>query len=110
MKQNLILFATFTTLMVATGCSPKYYVPNTQNVPLLTGRGDLSVSAAGKTNQVEAQGAFALTNHFGVMANGVWYLPKIFGPFRAMYFVVYSTGGFTPGYSYLALSGLFLRS
>jgi hypothetical protein len=63
-------------LLALNACSPKYYVPNTQNVPLLSKRGDLNLSAAGNTNQVEVQGAFALTQHIGLMANGVLFIPK----------------------------------
>ncbi|MCC7028830.1 MAG: hypothetical protein IT257_00895 [Chitinophagaceae bacterium] len=57
-------------------CSPKYYVPNTQNVPLLTKRGELNLSAAGNAKQLEVQGAFALTQRIGIMANAALFIPK----------------------------------
>lgn len=60
----------------AIGCSPKYYSPNTQNVPLLSQKGELNLTAAGNSNQVEFQGAYAITNSFAVQANGGLFNPK----------------------------------
>ncbi len=57
------------------GCSPKYYVPNTQNVPLLSERGNMSLSACGNTHQAEIQAAVAIAPRIAVMANGAWYMP-----------------------------------
>jgi len=57
-------------------CNPKYYVPNTQNVPLFTERGQVSLTAVGNGNQVEFQGAYAVTDRVGIMANTAFYHPK----------------------------------
>ncbi|MDD2477148.1 MAG: hypothetical protein PHI32_14725 [Dysgonamonadaceae bacterium] len=60
----LIVFA-------AISCSPLFYTPNTQNVPLFTHKGDNNIMVAGNGNQVELQGAYALTDAFAIQANGV---------------------------------------
>ncbi|NBA85756.1 hypothetical protein GVN16_08300 [Emticicia sp. CRIBPO] len=52
------------------GCQPNYYIPNTQNVPLLTSKGETSLTLSGNTNQVEFLGAYAAGNHFGIQLNG----------------------------------------
>ena len=59
-----------------TACSPKYYVANTQNVPLLSERGEVNLTLAGNTDKVEFQGAFAVTDHVGIKANGGWFIPS----------------------------------
>jgi hypothetical protein len=50
-------------------CSPKYYAPNTHNVPLLTRDGDFGVLAAVGDSRGELQGSYALTNRLGVLLN-----------------------------------------
>ena len=50
-------------------CAPKYYAPNTQNVPLLTRRGDYSAAGAIGDSRFELQGAYAVTGDLAVMAN-----------------------------------------
>ena len=61
---------------VATGCSPLFYTPNTQNVPLLTHKDDKNIMFAGNDNQLELQGAYALTDAFAIQANGGLFLPR----------------------------------
>lgn len=63
-------------VIVAFGCSPKYYSPNTQNVPLLSKKGEIDLSLAGNGNQVEFQGAFAAGEHFALQANGGLFVPE----------------------------------
>lgn len=60
----------------AFGCSPRYYSPNTQNVPLLSEKGELNLSASGNANQFEFQGAYAVTDGFAIQANGGLFVPK----------------------------------
>ncbi len=62
--------------ILAVGCSPKYYTPNTQNVPLMREQGQTNLSLAGNGNQAEFQGAFALTDHVAIQANGGLFIPK----------------------------------
>ena len=48
-------------LLVSVGCSPKYYVPNTLNVPMIQAKGQTNLTVAGNANQVEFQGAYGLS-------------------------------------------------
>lgn len=56
-------------------CSPKYYVSNTQNVPLLSEKGEVDLTVSGNTDKVEFQGSFAATDHLGIQANGGIFIP-----------------------------------
>lgn len=51
-------------------CNPKLYSPNTQNVPLISEKEQINLSAVGNTHQVEFQGAYGLTEHIAIQANG----------------------------------------
>jgi hypothetical protein len=55
--------------LVFGACAPKYYAPNTHNVPILTRARDFSATGALGDARVEVQGAYALTNQLGVMLN-----------------------------------------
>ena len=57
-------------------CSPKFYTPNTQNTPMLQHKGQASATLAGNGNQVEIQGAYAVTDHVGIQVNGGAFIPK----------------------------------
>ena len=56
-------------------CSSKYYTPNTQNVPLISQKGETNLTLAGNANQVEFQGAYGIGNNFAVQANGGLFIP-----------------------------------
>ncbi len=56
-------------------CSPKYYTPNTQNVPLISNKGEKQLTLSGNFNQVEFQGAYGIANSIAVKANGGLYTP-----------------------------------
>jgi hypothetical protein len=66
---------TLAAALALAACNPTYYSPNTQKVPLLTGRGDLTGTLALGGGRVEAHGAYALTNSVGVQANVGKYAP-----------------------------------
>ena len=57
-------------------CSPTYYVPNTQNVSMLSEQGDFSGNLAGNIDQLEVQAAYAVSDHIGIMANTGFFFPK----------------------------------
>lgn len=57
-------------LLISVGCSPKYYVPNTQNVPMISAKGQATVSVAGNGNQLEFQGAIGVTDSIAIQVNG----------------------------------------
>ncbi len=75
MMKNFIKLIFAVTILVLASCSPKFYTPNTQNVPLLTEKGETNLTLAGNTNQVEFQGAYAVTQHFALQANGGLFIP-----------------------------------
>lgn len=51
------------------GCAPEFYSPNRINIPELGQKKDFKVSIAKGYIDFEAQTAFAVTNHFGLMCN-----------------------------------------
>lgn len=56
--------------ILISGCQPNYYIPNTQNVPLLTSKGETNLTLSGNTNQIEFLGAYAAGKHLGIQFNG----------------------------------------
>src|SRR5690606_22824290 len=56
-------------------CNPKYYTPNTQNVPLISAKGETNLTLSGNGNQVEFQAAHGVTDHFSLKANGGLFIP-----------------------------------
>ena len=62
---GLLLIALFLT-----SCSPTYYIPNTQNVPLISKRGNKSFNLSGNRYQTNFNCAFGMTNHFSMLASG----------------------------------------
>ncbi len=65
-----------TVLLVSVGCSPKFYVPNTQNVPMISSRGQANVTIAGNGNQVEFQGAYGVSSSVALQVNAGLVVPK----------------------------------
>ncbi|MFA7081741.1 MAG: hypothetical protein WC135_03930 [Bacteroidales bacterium] len=61
---------------LVTGCSPIFYTPNTQNVPMISSKGDNKITVAGNGNQVELQGAYGLTDAFAIQANAGLFIPR----------------------------------
>ena len=59
-----------------TSCSPKFYTPNTQNVPLISEKGEINLTLSGNGNQVEFQGAYGIINNFAIKANGGLFIPS----------------------------------
>lgn len=74
MKNTKVPLAVFALIFSA--CNPKYYVPNTQNVPLLTNRGEFTANVATNGNQFEGQAAIGLNKNTGIQVNGGWFAPK----------------------------------
>jgi hypothetical protein len=59
---KIAFFSASFSLFLLISCSPKYYVPNTQNVPLIHAQGQTNLSVAGNGNQVEFQGAYGIND------------------------------------------------
>ncbi|MEO7175280.1 MAG: hypothetical protein ABIV51_05510 [Saprospiraceae bacterium] len=57
-------------------CSPKYYTPNTQNVPLLQAKGQSNISLSGNANQIELQASTAVSDMIGLQLNGGIFFPS----------------------------------
>lgn len=57
-------------------CSPKYYSPNAQNVPLITAKGETNLTFAGNSDQLNFQGAYGVTNAFAIKADGGFFIPE----------------------------------
>lgn len=57
-------------------CSPVYYVPNTQNVPAITEKGQTNISfglsSSESVDGIEFQGAYGLTDKIALQFNGDW--------------------------------------
>lgn len=68
----ILIFGT----IILTGCSPKFYTPNTQNVPLISEQGETNLTLAGNGNQIEFQGAYGVTKGFAIKANGGLFIPS----------------------------------
>jgi hypothetical protein len=62
-------------LMIMLSCNPKYYTANTQNVPLISEKGETNLTLSGNANQVEFQGAYGVSNGFAIQANGGLFIP-----------------------------------
>ena len=88
----------FLAVAFATACSPKYYSPNTQNVPLLSEKGEMNLSATGNANQFEFQGAYAITDAFALQVNGGLFVPEDLdnGDGGSGKFIEFGGGYFTP--------------
>ena len=56
-------------VLALSGCAPKYYAPNTHNVPLLTRAKDFSGVLAIGDSRGELQGAYAVSDRVALMAN-----------------------------------------
>ena len=75
-QRTALALAVFLWAIVATACSPKYYVPGTQNVPLLQHQGDAAASYAGGEWRSEFHGAYAVTDQAAVMLNASFFYPE----------------------------------
>lgn len=65
---NLLLLLMMT--LVIASCSPTYYIPNPQNVPLISQQGESSFTLALATRQINLQGGYGISKKFAVKANG----------------------------------------
>lgn len=72
MKTILLLIITILNL----GCSPEYYVPNSQNIPIMKAKGQTNFGVAynesESTNGFEIQTAHAISDHIALQFNGDW--------------------------------------
>ena len=61
---------------IVSGCGPVYYVPNTQNVPVMKNKGQtnlsIGINSSESTDGFEFQGAYGLTDKFAIQLNTDW--------------------------------------
>src|SRR6056297_213766 len=50
-------------------CSPEY-IPNMANSPMFSNKGEFQANIATGTSNFDAQAAYAITDHIGIMVNG----------------------------------------
>lgn len=74
--KNLRKFILMALGFVLVSCSPKFYTPNTQNVPLMSHKGETNLTLSGNDSQVEFQGAYAITQNIAIQANGGLFIPS----------------------------------
>jgi hypothetical protein len=58
-----------------TSCNPKFYTPNTHNVPLISKKGETNLTLSGNGNQVEVQGASGIADNVAISASGGLFIP-----------------------------------
>lgn len=58
------------------GCSPKYYSPNSQNVPVISHQGQGRVAVAGNGDQIQLQGAYASFKNIAFQSNLGIFIPS----------------------------------
>jgi hypothetical protein len=66
----------FLLVLFFTGCGPIYYVPNTQNVPIMKDKGQMNLflgfNGSEFTDGFELQGAYGLTDKWALQLNADW--------------------------------------
>lgn len=67
MKTSLICTA---LLLTVCSCTPTFYMPDTQNVPLFSARKQTHIAGTGNGDMINLQLAHAAGDNFGVMLNG----------------------------------------
>ena len=73
--KKIALFIT-TGLFGLFSCSPKFYSPNTQNVPLISEQGQVDLNVSTNGNQFEFQGAYGVANNFSMQLNAGIFVPS----------------------------------
>lgn len=66
----------FIITILTLGCGPEYYVPNSQNIPIMKSKGQTNLgigyNESEYTRGFELQTAHAITNHLALQLNGDW--------------------------------------
>jgi hypothetical protein len=71
MRSPISFSALLSLLLLTAACSPKYYAPNTQQIPAFHQKGDMAFSAAiGSDKRADIQAAYAASDWFAVQLNG----------------------------------------
>ncbi len=84
------------TLLACGACAPKYYAPNTHNVPLLARDGDYSAALVLGDSRGELQGAYAVRENLGLLLNAAYFLPVVYRAFFRPFPVASASHGEAP--------------
>ncbi len=75
MKTSIIFFIVLS--LAISSCTPTFYMPDTQNVPLLSAKKQTHIAGAGNGDMINLQVAHATGDNFGVMLNGALVPDKV---------------------------------
>lgn len=64
------------SFLILTSCSTNYYIPNSQNVPMLKEKGEADLNVGTDLNQLDFQAAYAVGEAVAVQANGMVVFPQ----------------------------------
>ncbi len=67
-KGHCVIITLSVFMMTIVSCAPEY-IPNMVNSPMFTNRGEFQANVATGTSTFDAQAAYAITDHIGIMAN-----------------------------------------
>ena len=74
--KRLYFLAIVIVVIYLNSCSPVYYIPNTQNVPLLSHEKEYNISMMGNTTSLELQTSVSPVNHLGIQLNSSYFIPQ----------------------------------
>ncbi len=69
MRNKISLFLVLPLIAAGTSCAPAY-IPNVANTPMFSNKGELQAAIYTGSSGIDPQLAYAVTDHFGIMANG----------------------------------------
>src|SRR5690606_4237689 len=72
---KIILISSAIYFCLHTACSPIYYKPNTQLVPMMTEKNEFAGQLSANAEQFDMAGAYSVTDHVAVMTQASFYFP-----------------------------------
>ncbi len=81
--RNLNLPLLLIMALVVASCSPTYYIPHPQNVPLISQKGESSFTLALVASQINLQGGYGISEKIAIKANGYLTTQKASGNYIA---------------------------
>lgn len=75
MRTSSKIFYAF-SFFALSSCSTNYYIPNSQNVPMLKEKGEADITVNTDLSQANLQAAYAVGDAVAVMANGMVVFPQ----------------------------------
>ncbi len=74
--KNLNLLLVSALLVGLTSCNPKFYSPNSQNVPLISSKGEKNFTVVTDLTRLDIQGAYGITENIAIKANAGFFIPS----------------------------------